>query len=107
MPCRNRPSRPPAPLCEVRDAEEKNHAQVALKRFVKDYEAKWPKATERVVKNADALSRPNTGASQTTIESATCARQGDGGRAAGGHGLKSMHRRSSPSFEPVSSSKKV
>ena len=25
-----------AALCEVRDAEEKNHAQAALKRFVKD-----------------------------------------------------------------------
>jgi putative transposase len=44
-----------AALCEVRDAEDKKHAQAALERFVKDYEAKWPKATEKVVKDADAL----------------------------------------------------
>jgi transposase-like protein len=44
-----------AALCEVRDAEDKKHAEAALKRFVKDYEAKWPKATEKVVKDADAL----------------------------------------------------
>jgi putative transposase len=44
-----------AALCEVRDAEDKNHAQAALKRFVKDYESKWPKAVEKVVKDADAL----------------------------------------------------
>jgi putative transposase len=44
-----------AALGEVRDAEDKKHAQAALKRFVKDYQAKWPKATEKVVKDADAL----------------------------------------------------
>jgi putative transposase len=44
-----------AALCEVRDAEDKKHAQAALTRFVKDYEAKWPKATEKVVKDAEAL----------------------------------------------------
>jgi putative transposase len=44
-----------AALCEVRDAEDKTRAQAALKRFVKEYEAKWPKATEKVVKDADAL----------------------------------------------------
>jgi putative transposase len=44
-----------AALCEVRDAEDKKHAHEALKRFVKDYQAKWPKATEKVVKDADAL----------------------------------------------------
>ena len=44
-----------AALCEVRDAEDKKHAQKALERFEKDYEAKWPKAVEKVVKDADAL----------------------------------------------------
>jgi putative transposase len=44
-----------AALCEVRDAEDKKHAEAALKCFVKEYEAKWPKATEKVVKDADAL----------------------------------------------------
>jgi transposase-like protein len=44
-----------AALCEVRDAEDRKHAEGALKRFVKDYEAKWPKAVEKVVKDADAL----------------------------------------------------
>jgi transposase-like protein len=44
-----------AALCEVRDAEDKEHAQKALKRFVKDYEAKWPKMVEKVTKDAEAL----------------------------------------------------
>ena len=33
-----------AALQEVRDAEDREHAEKALERFVKDYEAKWPKA---------------------------------------------------------------
>jgi transposase-like protein len=44
-----------AALCEVRDAEDKEHAQKALKSFVKDYEAKWPKMVEKVTKDAEAL----------------------------------------------------
>jgi putative transposase len=44
-----------AALCEVRDAEDRAHAQTALKSFVKDYEAKWPKAVEKVTKDTDAL----------------------------------------------------
>ena len=44
-----------AALKEVRDAEDKEHAEKALDQFVKDYEAKWPKATEKVDKDRDEL----------------------------------------------------
>ncbi len=44
-----------AALREVRDAEDRAHAEAALKSFVKDYEAKWPKAVEKVTKDTDAL----------------------------------------------------
>ena len=44
-----------AALAEIRDAEDKEHAARALEGFVKDYEAKWPKATEKVTKDRDEL----------------------------------------------------
>ena len=44
-----------AALKEVRDAEDKEHAERALEQFAKDYEAKWPKATEKVTKDKEAL----------------------------------------------------
>ena len=44
-----------AALKEVRDAEDKEHAEKALASFVKDYEAKWPKATEKIVKDREEL----------------------------------------------------
>jgi putative transposase len=44
-----------AALTEVRDAEDKDHAVRALEAFAKDYEAKWPKAVEKVTKDKDAL----------------------------------------------------
>jgi transposase-like protein len=44
-----------AALKEVRDAKDKEHAEKALESFVKDYEAKWPKATEKVVKDSEEL----------------------------------------------------
>ena len=44
-----------AALNEIRDAEDKDHATKALDQFVKDYEAKWPKATEKMTKDRDAL----------------------------------------------------
>jgi transposase-like protein len=56
-----------AALKEVRDAEDKEHAEKALDQFVRDYEAKWPKATEKIEKYRDELSwpsmpsRPSTG----------------------------------------------
>ncbi len=40
-----------AALKEVRDAEGKEHLERALKAFIKDYEAKWPKATEKIAKD--------------------------------------------------------
>ncbi len=44
-----------AALAEVRDAEDREHAENAIERFAKDYEAKWPKAVEKVRKDRDAL----------------------------------------------------
>ncbi len=44
-----------AALAEIRDAEDKDHAEKALDQFVKDYEAKWPKATEKMTKDREAL----------------------------------------------------
>jgi len=44
-----------AALSEVRDAEDKDHAEAALEIFVKDYEAKWPKAVEKVRKDREEL----------------------------------------------------
>jgi putative transposase len=44
-----------AALAEIRDAEDKDHAEAALDQFVKDYEVKWPKATEKMTKDRDAL----------------------------------------------------
>ncbi len=42
-------------LAEIRDAEDRDHANEAIEQFAKDYEAKWPKAVEKVVKDRDAL----------------------------------------------------
>jgi putative transposase len=44
-----------AALAEVRDAEDREHATKAIERFKKDYEAKWPKAVEKVTKDAEQL----------------------------------------------------
>jgi putative transposase len=44
-----------AAVCEIRDAEDREHAQKAIERFKKDYEAKWPKAVEKVTKDAEQL----------------------------------------------------
>ena len=44
-----------AALHEVRDAEDREHAEQALERFVKDYEAKWPKAVDKVIKDREEL----------------------------------------------------
>ena len=44
-----------AALKEVRDAEDRQHAEKALDQFVKDYEAKWPKAIEKVTKDREEL----------------------------------------------------
>jgi transposase-like protein len=44
-----------AALKEVRDAEDREHAETALDAFVKEYEAKWPKATEKLEKDREEL----------------------------------------------------
>jgi transposase-like protein len=44
-----------AALQEVRDAEDREHAVQGIERFKIEYEAKWPKAVEKVTKDADAL----------------------------------------------------
>ena len=44
-----------AALKELRDAEDREHAETALDQFVKDYEAKWPKATAKLEKDREAL----------------------------------------------------
>ena len=44
-----------AALEEVRDAEDREHAVAAIERFKTEYEAKWPKAVEKVTKDTDAL----------------------------------------------------
>jgi len=44
-----------AALCEVRDAEDRVHAERALHAFVADYGAKWPKATEKLTKDREEL----------------------------------------------------
>jgi putative transposase len=44
-----------AALSEVRDAEDRERAEQAIERFTKDYEAKWPKAVDKVTKDRDAL----------------------------------------------------
>jgi transposase-like protein len=44
-----------ATLQAVRDAEDREHAEKALERFAKDYEAKWPKAVEKITKDREAL----------------------------------------------------
>ena len=44
-----------AALADVRDAEDREHALEAIERFKTEYEAKWPKAVEKVTKDADTL----------------------------------------------------
>jgi transposase-like protein len=42
-------------LQEVRDAQDREHAEKALERFAKDYQAKWPKAVDKVTKDREEL----------------------------------------------------
>ena len=44
-----------AALAEVHDAEDRTHATKAIERFKAEYEAKWPKAVEKVTKDAAQL----------------------------------------------------
>ena len=42
-------------LAEVRDAEDRDHATVAIDAFAREFGAKWPKAVAKVVDDAEAL----------------------------------------------------
>jgi len=42
-------------LAEIRDAEDREHAQAAIKTFASDFGAKWPKAVAKIVDDADEL----------------------------------------------------
>ena len=40
---------------EVRDAEDREHAEQAFDSFVKEYQAKWPKATDKLAEDREEL----------------------------------------------------
>ena len=42
-------------LAEIRDAEDKAHAEAAVKAFADEFEAKWPKAVAKITDKPDAL----------------------------------------------------
>lgn len=44
-----------AALAEIWNAEDKNHAQAAVKAFADDYGTKWPKAVAKIVDDLDVL----------------------------------------------------
>ena len=101
-----------AALCEVRDAEDREHTDKALDAFVKGYEAKWPKATEKVVKDREELlafyafpaehwihlkTTNPIESTFATVRLRTKVTKGPGSRAAGaGHGLQADRVGSDP-----------
>lgn len=42
-------------LAEIRDAEDRDHAQAAAKAFVDEYKTKWPKAAAKITDDLDEL----------------------------------------------------
>ena len=53
-------------LAEIRDAQDRAHAETAITAFATEFKAKWPKATAKIVDDADVLLTfydfpPNTG----------------------------------------------
>jgi transposase-like protein len=42
-------------LAEIRDAEDRGHAEAAIKAFANDFGAKWPKAVAKIVDDAEVL----------------------------------------------------
>jgi transposase-like protein len=44
-----------AALKEVSNAEDRDHAETALDSFIKEFEAKWPKATEKLKDREELL----------------------------------------------------
>jgi len=42
-------------LAEIRDAEDRSHAEAAIKSFANEFGAKWPKAVAKIVDDAEVL----------------------------------------------------
>ena len=42
-------------LAEIRDAEDRAHAEAAIKAFATEFGAKWPKAVAKITDKPDAL----------------------------------------------------
>jgi putative transposase len=42
-------------LAEIRDAEDRSHAEAAINSFANDFGAKWPKAVAKIVDDAEVL----------------------------------------------------
>jgi len=42
-------------LAEIRDAEDRSHAEGAIKGFADEFGAKWPKAVAKIVDDTDVL----------------------------------------------------
>ena len=42
-------------LAEIRDAEDRAHAEAAIKAFATEFGAKWPKAVAKIVDDTDVL----------------------------------------------------
>jgi putative transposase len=42
-------------LAQIRDAEDRTHAEQAIEAFARDYGVKWPKAVAKVTDDAEAL----------------------------------------------------
>jgi len=55
MPSRSRSSGRRRALAEIRDAEDKAHAEAAVKAFADEFKAKWPKAVAKITDKPDAL----------------------------------------------------
>ena len=48
-------SRAKAAIREITEAEDKKHAEEAIKEFAAEFSAKWPKAVEKIVSDKEAL----------------------------------------------------
>jgi transposase-like protein len=48
-------SRAKAAIREITEAEDKSHAEDAIKEFASEFSAKWPKAVEKIVDDKEAL----------------------------------------------------
>ena len=55
-----RPARRTPCLAEIRDAEDRAHAEVALQAFADEFAAKWPKAVAKLVNRQATPCSPST-----------------------------------------------